>query len=78
MTSFTQQKVQLRQRILTELNKVGQSDKEKLIAKFSLDTGFVESTIKKILAQMELLEIIRIDGMVVSVNKPVEPKEVTN
>ena len=65
MASFIAIKREIKNDILKALAEAGKADKAKLIAELSLNTGFVEATISKILSQMDELGYIRIDGDIV-------------
>ena len=65
MASFIAIKREIKNDILKALATAGKADKAKLIAELSLNTGFVEATISKILSQMDELGYIKIDDDVV-------------
>jgi len=65
MVSFLAVKREIKNDVLKALSKAGKADKNKLIAELSLNTGFVEGTINKILSQMNELGYIRIDGDII-------------
>ena len=66
MASYVNQKKALKQQILELVDKAGSVDKEKLAAELSLNTGFTERTINKILSQLEQLNYIKVDGLVIT------------
>lgn len=71
--NYMTMKKELKVKILKRIEEIGEADLNKLVALFSLDTGFTEATIKKMLRQMEQLQYIKIDGLVVSIPKAVPP-----
>lgn len=66
MPSFLSMKVALKRDIMGALYTEGKADKQKLIAKLCLDTGFQEKTIGKVLQHMEELGYIKMQNGIVT------------
>lgn len=75
MTSYIETKRQIKHQIMQALDAAGAVDREKLIAELSLNTGFTEKVIKKILFQMAQLDYIKIDGNIVSLPSYEKPDQ---
>lgn len=73
MPHFIQMKKSLKANILSALDQAGELDLDKTIAQFSLDTGFTEKTVRKVLLQLSQLGYIKIDGFVIS--RPAEKRK---
>ncbi len=77
MVSYISQKKSLKDRIIKAVETAGSVDKDKLISQLCLNTGFTEKVIKKIIQQLEVLDYIKVNGLVItkSDNAPKEEKE---
>ena len=67
MASYINQKKAMKENIIEAVKEAGSVDKDKLIAELCLETGFNETTVKKVLKQMVELNYIKIDGMIITI-----------
>lgn len=65
MVSFIEMKKQLKKDIMAAVNEGKPLDRKKLIARFSLETGFTERLIDKMLDQLDELGYLQLDEFVV-------------
>lgn len=69
MPHFIQLKKQLKIDILAALDKADRLDLNKTVAEFSLNTGFTDKTIRKMINQMQELEYIVIENDIIKRTK---------
>ena len=76
MVSYMAMKKELQKDILLALGRVVSADLTKLLAEFSLKSGFTERSISKVLSQMAELGYITIDGNIVKIGTQKSNEEV--
>lgn len=66
MSHFMQRKIQIKDEILKMLDSNISLDLDLTAAEFSLQTGFSENTIRKIIKQMQKLNYIKVEGLLIT------------